>query len=94
METLAELQVEPAAAVRKYLAELLADGAAAVPRPAVLTPAATALGALAADAAAAVAKAAVLAAVAVFRIAFAIVAHQVVAKCTFKEQTTCTSSCL
>jgi hypothetical protein len=71
-----EFQVEPAAAVRKYLAELLADAAAAAPRPPVLAAVAACLGALAADAAAAVAKAAIAAAVAVFRSAFSITAHQ------------------
>lgn len=73
---LVEFQVEPAAAVRKYLAELLADAAAAAPRPPVLAAAAACLGALAADAAAAVAKAAIAAAVTVFRTAFSISAHQ------------------
>ena len=33
-----EFQVEPAAAVRKYLAELLADAAAAALRPPILAP--------------------------------------------------------
>jgi hypothetical protein len=74
---LVEFQVEPAAAVRKYLAELLADAAAAAPRPPVLAAAAACLGTLAADATAAVAKAAIAAAVTVFRTAFSIAAHQV-----------------
>ena len=72
-----EFQVEPAAAVRKYLAELLADAAAAALRPPILATAAACLGALAADAASAVAKAAIAAAVTVFRNAFSIAAHQV-----------------
>lgn len=80
LQELTELQVEPAAAVRKYLAELLADAAAAAPRPAVLAPAAACLAALAADTTAAVAKAAISAAVAVFRIAFAITAHQALSR--------------
>ena len=77
MPELAELQPEPAAAVRKYLAELLADSAAAAPRPAVLAPAAACLAALVGDTAGGVAKAAVVAASAVFRISFAVLAHQV-----------------
>lgn len=73
---LVQLQPEPAAAVRKCLAELLADAAATAPRPGVLQPAAACLAALVSDSAAGVAKAAVVAALTVFRIVFAIIAHQ------------------
>jgi hypothetical protein len=86
---LVEFQVEPAAAVRKYLAELLADAAAATPRPAILSSAAACLGALATDTATAVAKAAISAAVTVFRIAFSISAHQVLTQTAVSRMHCC-----
>lgn len=62
--------------VRRYVAELMEEAAAAAPQPAVLLPAASCLAALAGDANANVAKRAVPAATAVFRTCFAIAAAQ------------------
>ncbi len=74
---MAELQVDPAPAVRVEVAELLGEAAAAAPRPPVLAHAAAALAALAADPTAAVARKAAAVATAVFRTCFAVVALQV-----------------
>ena len=75
---LADLQVDASPLVRRYLAELLEEAAAAAPQPAVLQPAAACLQALCADGAATVAKRAVPAAAAVFRTCFALVAAQAI----------------
>ena len=62
--------------VRRYLAELLEEAAAAAPQPAVLRPAALCLQALCTEGTASVAKRAVPAATAVFRTCFALIAAQ------------------
>ena len=74
---LAALQIDASALVRRYLAELLEEAAAAAPQPAVLQPVAGCLQALCTDGTASVAKRAVPAATAVFRTCFALVAAQV-----------------
>ena len=73
---LAALQIDASALVRRYLAELLEEAAAAAPQPAVLQPVAGCLQALCTDGTASVAKRAVPAATAVFRTCFALVAAQ------------------
>ena len=73
---LASLQVDPSDKVRKYLAELMEQAAAAAPQPAVLQPAASCLAALVRDANTGVAKRAIPAAAAVFRTSFALAAAQ------------------
>ena len=73
---LADLQVDASPLVRRYLAELLEEAAAAAPQPAVLQPVAVCLQALCTDGTASVAKRAVPAASAVFRTCFALVAAQ------------------
>ena len=74
---LAALQVDPSAAVRRYLTELLEEAATAAPQPAVLQPVASCLAALTADTSAGVAKRAVPAAATVLRTSFALIAAQV-----------------
>ncbi len=73
---LSALQIDASALVRRYLAELLEEAAAAAPQPAVLQPVAVCLQALCTDGTASVAKRAVPAATAVFRTCFALVAAQ------------------
>ncbi len=73
---LAALQIDASALVRRYLAELLEEAAAAAPQPAVLQPVVLCLQALCSDGTASVAKRAVPAATAVFRTCFALVAAQ------------------
>ena len=62
--------------MRRYLAELLEEAAAAAPQPAVLQPVAACLQGLCSDGTASVAKRAVPTATAVFRTCFALVAAQ------------------
>lgn len=70
------MQVDSSDRVRRYLAELMEEAAAAAPQPAVLQPAASCLTALVGDANVGVAKRAVPAAATVLRTSFAIAAAQ------------------